>query len=65
MTEQTGVNDATALTPSQARKAIAAATIGNGLEFYDFITYAFFAIQIGQTFFPSTSSFASHMASRS
>lgn len=40
------------LTPAQQRRAITAATIGNGLEFYDFITYAFFAIQIGQTFFP-------------
>lgn len=26
---------------------IAAATIGNALEFYDFLTYAFFSIQIG------------------
>jgi len=29
-----------------------AVTIGNMLEFYDFITYSFFAIQIGHTFFP-------------
>ena len=28
--------------------------MGNGLEFYDFVTYAFFASQIGRTFFPST-----------
>lgn len=63
MTAQTEVDTVTAFTPSEARKAIAAATIGNGLEFYDFITYAFFAIQIGQTFFPSTSAFASLMAS--
>ena len=27
--------------------------MGNGLEFYDFVTYAFFATQIGHTFFPS------------
>jgi MHS family citrate/tricarballylate:H+ symporter-like MFS transporter len=26
---------------------------GNGLEFYDFMTYAFFAVYIGKTFFPS------------
>jgi MHS family citrate/tricarballylate:H+ symporter-like MFS transporter len=51
------------LTPRQSRRAIVAATIGNGLEFYDFITYGFFAIQIGRTFFPSTSAFASLMAS--
>jgi hypothetical protein len=30
-----------------------AVTIGNMLEFYDFITYSFFAIQIGRTFFPT------------
>ncbi|WEK47052.1 MAG: MFS transporter [Candidatus Andeanibacterium colombiense] len=40
------------MTPSQQRRAILAATVGNGLEFYDFITFAFFAIQIGKTFFP-------------
>ena len=33
-------------------RAAFAATIGNMLEFYDFITYSFFAIQIGHTFFP-------------
>jgi MFS family permease len=51
------------LTLSQRRRAVAAATIGNGLEFYDFITYAFFAIQIGRTFFPSANPFLSLMAS--
>ena len=30
-----------------------AVAVGNGLEFYDFVTYAFFAAQIGRTFFPS------------
>ncbi|MEO5597553.1 MAG: MFS transporter, partial [Novosphingobium sp.] len=51
------------LTQSQRRRAVAAATIGNGLEFYDFITYAFFAIQIGKSFFPSVSPFLSLMGS--
>ncbi len=32
---------------------VAAVTMGNALEFYDFLTYAFFAAQIGRTFFPS------------
>ncbi len=27
--------------------------MGNALEYYDFVTYAFFASQIGRTFFPS------------
>jgi MFS family permease len=51
------------LTPKQRRQAILAATLGNGLEFYDFITFAFFAIQIGHTFFPSESAFLSLMGS--
>jgi MFS family permease len=45
------------------RRSVVAATIGNALEFYDFITYAFFAIQIGHAFFPSHSAYASLMAS--
>lgn len=49
------------LLPALRRRAIIAATLGNGLEFYDFITFAFFAIQIGATFFPSQSSFLSLM----
>src|ERR1700723_2861952 len=44
-------------------KAIFGATIGNALEFYDFITYAFFAIQIGHAFFPSQSAYGSLMLS--
>jgi MFS family permease len=39
--------------------AVLGATIGNMLEFYDFVTYSFFATQIGHTFFPSKSEFAS------
>ncbi|HKD21438.1 MAG TPA: MFS transporter [Rhizomicrobium sp.] len=42
---------------------VAAAVIGNAVEFYDFSTYAYFATQIGNTFFPSKSAFASLMAS--
>jgi MFS family permease len=45
------------------RRAVLAATIGNGLEFYDFVTFAFFAIQIGHTFFPSVDPFVSLMSS--
>jgi MFS family permease len=44
-------------------RAILGATIGNMLEFYDFITYSFFAIQIGHTFFPSHNQYASLMLS--
>ncbi|MDB5448561.1 MAG: transporter [Phenylobacterium sp.] len=46
-----------------AARHVLAATIGNALEFYDFLTYAFFAIQIGHTFFPAHSEFGSLMLS--
>lgn len=52
-----------AFTPRQRRRAIVAATLGNGLEFYDFLTFAFFAIQIGHTFFPSDNAYLSLMGS--
>lgn len=43
-------------------RQILAVSAGNGLEFYDFLTYAFFATQIGRTFFPSHSAHASLLA---
>ena len=50
--------------PVIARKRhVLAAVAGNALEFYDFITYSFFAIQIGHAFFPSKDPFASLMLS--
>src|ERR1700753_1458977 len=52
-----------AFTGALRRRAILAATIGNALEFYDFITYSFFSIQIGHAFFPTASAFASLMGS--
>jgi MFS transporter, MHS family, citrate/tricarballylate:H+ symporter len=45
------------------RRHIAAVIIGNGLEFYDFVTYAFFSIQIGHAFFPTQSPYGSVMLS--
>ncbi|MGA0601433.1 MFS transporter [Caulobacter sp. KR2-114] len=47
--------------PRPSRIAILAATIGCGLEFYDFITFAFFAVQIGAAFFPSGDHYLSLM----
>lgn len=44
-------------------RAALAATIGNMLEFYDFITYSFFAAEIGHTFFPAQSEYGSLMLS--
>src|SRR5476651_1771030 len=34
------------------RRQIIAVAVGNALEFYDFLVFAFFATQIGQAFFP-------------
>ena len=34
------------------RSQIAAVASGNALEFYDFVTYSFFAVQIGRSLFP-------------
>jgi MHS family citrate/tricarballylate:H+ symporter-like MFS transporter len=31
---------------------VAAVTVGNALEFYDFVTYSFFSLYIGRAFFP-------------
>ena len=38
---------------------LAAVVAGNALEFYDFLIFGFFAIQIGQVFFPQDSATAS------
>ena len=42
---------------------VAAVVAGNALEFYDFLTYAFFAVYIGRAFFPSNTPAASLLAS--
>ncbi|MGH9574004.1 MAG: MFS transporter [Candidatus Acidiferrales bacterium] len=42
---------------------VAAVVAGNALEFYDFVTYAFFAIYIGRAFFPSSNPSASLLSS--
>jgi MHS family citrate/tricarballylate:H+ symporter-like MFS transporter len=49
--------------PPISRTQVAAAVMGNALEFYDFTTYTIFAVDIGKAFFPSHSAFASLMAS--
>jgi MHS family citrate/tricarballylate:H+ symporter-like MFS transporter len=44
-------------------RLVAAVVVGNALEFYDFLTYAFFAVYIGRAFFPSNVPTASLLAS--
>ena len=52
---------ADARTAAKKRRLIAAAAVGNALEFYDFTVYSFFAILIGKLFFPVHSSFGQLM----
>lgn len=39
--------------PTLTMTQIGAVVAGNALEFYDFLTFSFFAVQIGATFFPA------------
>ena len=43
------------------KRDVAGTVAGNALEFYDFTTYAYFAIQIGHTFFPTKDEFTGLM----
>jgi len=47
------------MTAKLTKGQLAAVVAGNALEFYDFLVFSFFAIQIGQTFFPGGSQTAS------
>jgi MFS family permease len=57
--------DHVAATPASRvpHRVVAATVAGNALEFYDFVTYAFFAVYIGNTFFPTSSVVGSLMLS--
>lgn len=44
-----------ATAPLRARRAVVAASLGNILEWYDFVLYAYFSPQIAQHFFPAAS----------
>jgi MFS transporter, MHS family, citrate/tricarballylate:H+ symporter len=59
MPEETSVKQI----PPVSGRAVFAATIGNMLEFYDFVTFSFFAVQIGDTFFPTHNPYSSLMLS--
>ena len=48
-----------ALEKSNARKAVVAASIGNGLEWFDLIVYGTFAVTISKLFFPASNEAAS------
>jgi MHS family citrate/tricarballylate:H+ symporter-like MFS transporter len=48
--------DSECMASSRSLKAAAAVAAGNALAFYDFQTFAFFAVQISHAFFPQSSS---------
>ncbi|MBV9376050.1 MAG: MFS transporter [Alphaproteobacteria bacterium] len=52
MTAET-VHAATVFNPPSMRRMIVAATIGNVLEWFDFVIYGFFAVTIAEVFFPA------------
>jgi len=53
-----GLEELAATRPSEQQylplRNVVAVGVGNALEFYDFITFSFFAIQIGHCFFPES-----------
>src|SRR5882757_5844998 len=55
--------DGTSLKLGFSKKVVVAAVLGNALEFFDFAAYAFFAVYIGQAFFPASTPFASLLLS--
>lgn len=63
----TAVRRAAAAKPAGAgpvpKRVVAATVAGNALEFYDFVTYAFFAVYIGKTFFPAATPMGSLLLS--
>ena len=48
--------------PTDPRRTVLAATIGNALEWYDFAVYGFLAPILGKLFFPADDAFASLLA---
>lgn len=54
---------ATIAAPPVSKRQVGGVCLGNAIEFYDFVTYAYFAAQIGRTFFPSDTPGLSLLAS--
>ena len=67
MAETPALRVTTAATPQSQpaipTSAVVATVLGNALEFYDFTTYAFFAVMIGRAFFPAHDPFISLLLS--
>jgi predicted MFS family arabinose efflux permease len=55
--------EASAIATPTKWKTVVLASLGSGLEFYDFIIYGAFALQIGTMFFPKTNALVSMLGS--
>jgi MFS family permease len=53
---------AESVTAPPLKRHVAAVIAGNALEFYDFLTFSYFAVYIGRAFFPATDAMASLLA---
>ncbi len=47
-----GSDEVTVVDPSSLRRAVAAAAVGNAVEWFDYSIYSFLAVTLGQVFFP-------------
>jgi MFS family permease len=56
------MNDAPGAPTKVPARHVAAVVLGNALEFYDFLTFSFFAVYIGRAYFPSADSAHSLLA---
>ena len=57
--DATALGDVAASAPAAAIRTVVLASLGGGLEFYDFVIYGIFASSIAPTFFPSSNELAS------
>ncbi|MGA9795000.1 MAG: MFS transporter [Rhizomicrobium sp.] len=57
------MDNAAPAVPAPPLRHILAVVSGNALEFYDFLTYSFFAVYIGEAFFPAHDAATSLLAS--
>src|SRR5215467_10135412 len=48
----TGATSAESAAPARRWRAVIAASVGNALEWFDFVVYGFFAVTMARLFFP-------------
>src|SRR5215218_11453210 len=53
---QLSVDDVTVVDPSSLKRTVAAAAVGNAVEWFDYSIFSFLAVTLGKVFFPGSSS---------